>query len=223
MKKVLNILLLCLLTATVSAQDVYNSSGRPVKVDDNGNVKREEEKGFSTDKLIFGGWGVLGIGSGVTNIGVTPVLGYRVSDAFSAGISLGYQYFKVKYSQNYYFINPATGEGEYYPFTSNVYSPSLWARYIVWNNIFAHVEYEHNIMSLSRYEPQVQPGLVGYPPIVKVNETIQVPALLVGAGLRQPISPRTSFVAMLLYDVIQDKYSPYRGTIAVRLGINAGF
>ncbi|MEZ5017405.1 MAG: hypothetical protein R2800_10170 [Flavipsychrobacter sp.] len=223
MKYIYSTILVCLLAIATSAQDVYNSSGRPVKTDANGNVKREKEKGFSTDRLIFGGWGVLGIGSGVTNIGVTPVIGYRVSDAFSAGISLGYQYLKVKYSESYRFINPATGEAEYYPFTSHIYSPSLWARYIIWNNIFAHVEYEHNIMSLNRYTPDESKAFGNYPPIVKVSETIQVPALLVGGGLRQPISPRTSFVAMLLYDVLQDKYSPYRGTIAVRLGINAGF
>lgn len=204
--------------ATVSAQeDVYSSSGRPVNKTEK-NVK--SDKLIDPDRFIIGGWGLFGVGAGVTNIGITPVLGYRITDNFAAGIGFGYQYLRVK-NYNTVIIDVNSGAEEFRPLTAHIYSPSVWARHIIWNNIFAHVEYEHNIFSQKYFtNDYTQYGTL---PVIKVNETINVPCLLVGGGLRQPIGDRSSLIFMLLYDVLQDKNSPYRNTVAIRLGVNFGF
>lgn len=195
----------------LNAQEVYSSSGRPV------NDKRhtQQKKGFDASRIIFGGG--LGFGFGnVTNISVSPIVGYRISDNFSAGVGLGYQYFRIKdkftlQDQNLGYIKK--------PYTATMYSPSIWGRYVIWRNIFAHLEYEHNFMSETVYDPYV----IYTGPEKAIKNRINVPSLLLGGGIRQPISERVSIIFQGLYDVLQDKNSPYLGTISFRFGIVAGF
>src|SRR5690606_32658672 len=122
-------------------------SGKPLNKSEK-NVK--SDKLIDPDRFIFGGWGLFGIGAGITNIGVTPVFGYRITEGFSAGIGFGYQYLRIK-NYNTVIVDPQTGAEEFRPLTAHIYSPSVWARHIIWNNIFAHVEYEHNIFSQTTF------------------------------------------------------------------------
>ncbi len=215
MKQILTLLLFSLFFAgVVSAQEeVYSSSGKPLNRTKK-NVK--DDRLMDPSRIIVGGWGLFGIGSGVTNVGVTPILGYRITDNFSAGIGFGYQYLRVK---DYYLVNTSFTTTEGRPLNMHIYSPSVWARHIIWNNIFAHAEYEHNISSYKEY---INNTLVD-PPYETRDVNINVPCLLLGGGLRQPVGERSSFVFMALYDVLQNQYSPYRNTIAIRVGFNFGF
>lgn len=199
------------------AQDVYSSSGKPLNRKQT-NVK--DDRLIDPDRIIFGGWGNFGIGNGILNLGITPVVGYRITDGFSAGIGFGYQYFRVK-NYNTVIIDGNTGAEEFRPLNAHIYSPSVWGRHIIWNNIFAQVEYEHNIFSQTYYTNDftIFPDL----PVIKETETITVPSLLVGGGLRQPLGRRASVVFMVLYDVLQDENSPYYQTVAIRFGVNFGF
>lgn len=219
MRKTLFTIFSAILFATVATgqEEVYSSSGRPLNRSEK-NVK--SEKVVDPDRFIIGGWGVFGIGSGFTNVGVTPIFGYKITENFAAGIGFGYQYIHVK-NYNSVIIDPNTGAEEFRSLNAHLYSPSIWARHIIWNNIFAQVEYEHNIAN-QRYFTN---DFTKYNtlPIIKMKETLTVPCLLVGGGLRQPISDRTSLVLMILYDILQDKNSPYRNTIALRFGVNVGF
>jgi hypothetical protein len=204
--------LLCLTAGFANAQDVYTSSGKPVR-----KAQKKEEKPTFGQRLVYGGGFALGFGT-ITNIGASPVIGYRFTNKFLAGIGMGYQYLRVK---DYYpLTDPASGKTVYRPFISHIYSPSIWARYIVWRNIFVHTEYEHNFMSYRHWFNNTG----NTPPTIEyISEKISVPSLLVGGGVRQPVTDRVSLVLVALYDVIQDPNSPYRGTLSIRFGINAGF
>lgn len=205
-------------TTTVVAQEkVYSSSGKPLNKSEK-NVK--SDKLIDPSRLIVGGWGMFGIGSGFTNVGITPILGYRITDNFSAGIGFGYQYLRIK-EYNTVVIDPNTGAEEFRPLNAHIYSPSIWARHIIWNNIFAHVEFEQNILSQTTYTNDFTQ--YGTYPIIKDKQSLSVPCLLVGGGLRQPLGDRSSMIFMLLYDVLQDANSPYRNTVAIRIGFNYGF
>ena len=58
--------------------------------------KAQDHKGFDPSRIICGGGFGFGFGS-VTNIEqLSPIVGYRFTDQFSAGIGLGYQYFSIK-------------------------------------------------------------------------------------------------------------------------------
>jgi hypothetical protein len=211
MKKIFLMLGLVALAFNSIAQEVYSSSGRPV--DDKKKYDDEEVKGFDPSKLIFGGGFVFGIGGGVTNLGVMPVIGYRFTDKFAAGIGLGYQYYKAKdvpiVNGSGLLVNTAD-------YKTSIYKGSIWARYMLFRNIFVHLEPEMNSLEKT---PEIDPVTLNF----RKADRIFVPSLLAGAGLRQPISDRVSFVAMVLYDVLQEPYSPYLNTIDLRIGVNVGF
>ena len=215
MKKFVFALFMALTASTGYAQEVYSSSGKPLD-ETRKNTENEEAKGFNPNNLIFGGGFTLGMGGGITNIGIAPVLGYRITDKFSAGIGLGYEYLSVKFYNAY---TDKNGIRRDYTQKTSIYSANLWARYLIWDNIFVHVEPGMIMWSKVNnvyYDPTNDKV------IEDVNKNLLVPRLLLGGGLRQPISDRVSFVMMGLYDVIQDPNSPYNG-LDIRFGIMAGF
>ena len=193
------------------AQETYTSSGRP----EGAKRKEQKKKGFDTDRLIYGGGLGLGFGRSTT-ISVSPIIGYRITDKFSAGVGFGYQYAKIK---NYFELQDInTGAWNYYDYKSSIASASVWTRYLILPSLFAHVEYEHNFMSFQNYRFAQN----GTGTIESYKEKYNAPALLVGGGYRQAVTDRASITLMLLYDVIKDEYSPYQG-IFPTIGFNIGF
>ncbi len=208
------ILGLCLLVASgLQAQTTYRSSGNAKY---NSKKKKKSEETFA-QKLIIGGGIGLAFGD-YTNIAVTPVIGYRITDNFSAGIGLGYQYVKIT---NFFEVErPGTnGVYDYYDLKANLFSASLWARYIVWRNVFVHAELEQNFMNfkIPAYDQS------GSGNIVESTQKYDAPCILLGAGYRQPLGDRSSVNFMLLYDVLQDKYSPYGKQPFLKIQFLAGF
>lgn len=216
MKQIALAVLLFLGVNTAFAQDdvpMYSSTGKPVR---DGKVASRKKTGFDASRIIFGGGFGLGFGN-VTNVNVAPVVGYRITDRFSAGVGMGYQYVRVKdgfpglFDENNNLVNK--------PKTFNAYAPNVWTRYVLWNNVFAHLEYEHNIITMKRYYNDYSKGTG----ILSETLKIDAPALLIGGGIRQPVSDRVSILFQAMYDVLQDQNSPYYKTIAFRFGIVAGF
>ena len=217
MKNILVAIAFCFGVSSVSAQEVYSSSGKSMA-----QVKRDKERkakphGFEPSRIVFGGGFGLGIGA-VTNISVSPIIGYRFTDKIAAGVGLGYQYIRAKEGRVFYDI--VTAQPFYKPITATCFYPSVWARYSIWKNIFAHVEYQHNFLTVKDFEY----GYVnGEQTIIATKTSVNAPTLWLGAGARQPLSDRVSFIMLVLYNVIPDKYNLYNGPIDLRFGINAGF
>lgn len=207
-------LALCLLmVGGLQAQTVYRSSG---KAKYNSKNKKKREQTDFLDHLVFGGGLSLSLGN-YTAISVAPVVGYRITDNFSAGIGLGYQYVRIK---DYLPVPSNTGgANEWWDLKANVFSTSAWARYIVWNNLFVHAEYEMNFMRFKG------PGYdrSGTGNIVEITEKYQVPCVLVGGGYRTPVGDKASVNFLLLYDAMQDTYSPYGNQPFFRIQFLMGF
>ncbi|RYY51454.1 MAG: hypothetical protein EOO06_00180 [Chitinophagaceae bacterium] len=198
----------------LSAQEVYSSSGKPI------NEKRkykEDPEGFDPSKIIWGGGIILSAGSGYANLGISPIAGYKISERFSAGVGLGYQYLKIK---NAYTANNLQGFPQNYDMETSMYNANAWARFMVWNGIFAHIQPEINSLDVYGQVDYLLPSGTTIRTVGK--ERMWVPCMMVGGGIRQPISDRVSFVGLILYDVLKDQNSPYRG-IDLRFGINVGF
>jgi hypothetical protein len=210
MRKLLILLMLCI-GLGASAQEVYTSSGKPA----NAKKREEKKKGFDPSRLIVGGGIGLGFGD-ITSISVSPIVGYRITDKFAAGVGFGYQYLKVK---DYYEVPELDSPwaSHFYDYKSSIVSASVWARYIVWKNLFAQVAYEHNFMSYQDYRYNQNYDIEGF----KVR--YDAPSLLVGAGFRQPISDNASVYFTVMYDVLQNEKSPYYGRIFPNIGFNIGF
>ena len=87
-----------------------------------------------TEKLWFGGGFDLGLGSNQFNLGLSPMVGYKISSKFSAGIRLPLEYTYVK-------LFNARGDGLNY---NNVnWGLGTFSRYKIFDRIFAHAEYNY--------------------------------------------------------------------------------
>ena len=144
------------------------------------------------EKLYFGGNVGAWFGS-TTYLNISPIVGIKLNDQFSVGVGAIYNY----YSQSY--------AGKKY--TSTIYGGSVFARYFIFENVFAHAGWDK--ISVPDYTSNI------------MNSRAWVDNLLIGAGYRESFSDNGSFVAMILYNINQTPLSPYQNPI-IQIGFNIG-
>ena len=212
---------LLMIGLNVSAQEVYTSSGKPpgVKQKEMERRKRDKEKGFDASRIIVGGTLGFGMADKVIAFSISPMVGYRITDKLAAGVGFGYQYYKQK--DYFELVNYNTNEVYYRDYKASMISASIWSRYLVFEKMFVHAEYEHNFFSFQNYRPIYTSNNQFY--VDEFKERIDVPCLLLGVGYRQPIGENASIYIMGFYDVLQRDYSPYKGSIQPRIGFTVGF
>lgn len=229
MKRIILIALLSLGVMGAQAQEQYNSSGKTGQPRYRENQKK---KGFDFSRMVFGGNLGLTFGS-VTNIYIAPSVGYRITDKFAAGVSLGYNYFRQK--EGYLTININTNEQMYRPLSQSIYTGSVWGRYIVIPNIMVQAEFEMNNLGYYDASSGFTPDKDGW--LMPAKKRVTVPSLLLGGGFRQPIGEQASMYIMAMYDVLQDipgntrvdntgarySISPYADRVDIRVGFMLGF
>ena len=143
--------------------------------------------------LYFGGGFGLQFGS-VTLIELSPLVGYNVTPKFSVGLSPTYKYYSYKYSPTQHIVN-------------NIFGGSIFARYSIYQGIFAHVEYES--LFYNTKEP-------GYPTYMQ-----RFNSFFVGGGYSQPIGQNSGMYIMLLWNLNDTPNSPYINPV-IRVGFNIG-
>jgi len=152
----------------------------------------QDDEKFS-DRLFFGGSLGFQFGS-YTYVDVSPMVGYHITDRLSGGLSATYIYYNVD-------------DPGYYNYSSHVYGGSIFTRFMVTNDFFAHAELE--LLNMDIYDP----FYIG-------RQTI--PSLLLGGGYRMAMGSRASMSFLVLFDVIEDRYSPYINPV-MELGVGIGF
>lgn len=229
MKRTLLLFLLCTGFMIGHAQETYNSSG---KAGQPKYKQNQQKKGFDANRLVFGGGLGLAFGS-ITNIYVAPSIGYRITDNFAAGVTLGYNYYRQKDAFQTY--NKNNGDTKYMPFTQSIYTGSIWGRYIIIPNIIVQAELEVNNTSFYDFNAPTEFDQDGWAQYHK--ERVSIPSLLLGGGYRQPIGEHSSMFIMAMYDVLQNipsntrvdntgarySISPYANRIDFRVGFTIGF
>ena len=148
------------------------------------------------DRVFFGGNFGLQFGN-QTIVDINPLIGYRLTEKLSVGTSITYIYYKFR---DPYGINPT--------YSTDIYGGSIFTRYFLLENIFAHVEGE----VLSREVPNY---------FLDRYERMNVFGFYVGGGYRQQLGERSSLNILLLYNLNQDKNSPYENPI-IRIGFGFG-
>jgi hypothetical protein len=170
---------------------------------DDEKVRYGDGKTFG-ERLYFGGG--LGVGFGNTTfVNISPLLGYRITERFSAGIRVKYQYFK--YQQNFVGTNGAVIKSS---FESNIYGGGVFSRLFVSNNIFLHGEYENlSVQFGDRFG----------------NKTREwIPSAFIGGGYAYPIGGRAMFSITALYNVLYDEFkSPYASPLDIQAGISLSY
>lgn len=216
MKYFVSVLLLGLgLSGSLHAQETYNSSGARI----NARPKKPAPKGFDKDKVIYGAGLKFNFFNGAFRAGVMPAVGYRVTKWFAAGVGLGYQYD----SQRDAYVYQVGGGYQSYPLRRHLIVPSVWTRFLVYNNIFIQAEGEYDIQNWRYHAIDDDVSSPSYGSVVPRRLTVNSPALLIGPGLRQPIGEYSSLYVMVMYDVLQNINSPYYGYLDYRIGFNIGW
>ena len=163
-----------------------------------------EKKGFQKERLFVGGNFGLTFGN-YTLINISPQVGYRFTDFFSAGLGINGQYISVKS----YFTN-----GQEYSRTSQgVTGLNVFGRIYPVDQIMIQVQPEANYVfgNIKYYDGRS-------PDKIKLDAVI-APSLLLGGGAVLPAG-RGSFIASVFYDVLQHKNSPYGARPIYNFGYN---
>ena len=205
MKRILaSALFMFLFTGFVSAQIyIYNSgkitdSTRTLKKDDksytvqkNNKLSSVKNNKFDMSKLVFGG--DLGFQfSDYTAINISPQVGYAFSKYMTAGVGVGYSYFKDKYYEGIYRYNEKSSYASF-----NLYADFYPVKFIV---LSAQPQISRMWHSIDH-------------PNGKYKESDFIPSFLIGGGIH---FNGANF--RLMYDVVQNKNSPYGNSIFYNVG-----
>lgn len=170
------------------------------------NLNAQDEEELRTiDRIFFGGNFGMQFGT-ITNIEVSPLVGYHITPRLSAGLGSRFEYFRDK--------------GFIYPYETTIYGGSVFSRFIVIQNlgeglnlglntgVFAQAEYEMLSLEREYFEPPY-------------NGTgrFLVHSVLVGGGIIQPVGRRSAILISVLYNLNESARSPYSNPI-IRIGFN---
>lgn len=163
-------------------------------------------KGFRQENLFFGGGIGLSLGD-YTYVNVSPLAGYRFSQYLAAGVNINLQYNSIRY--RYYGSNELSQKSQY-----GIFGGGIFARIYPFQSLFIQINPEVNYLN----------GKTTYYNPTQTQSFHAVPlSLLMGGGYVQPIGGNASFSIMILYDVLQDKNSPYLNRPIYRGGVDIGF
>lgn len=157
--------------------------GLNLNAQDNGNDNSLEGVPFG-ERLYFGGDFNMGFGN-ITLININPLVGYRITKPWSVGMAAKYLYYRERWPQYNY------------TWSTSIYGGSMFTRRLLGDFAFAHAEFEYLNTDVFNI-------------VTATSERGWVPVGFVGGGYRQGVG-RSYFQLMLLYDLIDDRNSPYRG------------
>jgi len=122
---------------------------------------------------------------------VSPNIGYKITDKFSAGIQIVYN-------------NTIESGGGYPTVSYNVIGGGFFARYLILNWLFLQVEYD----------------ILSSPPSYRYTRTLS-DEKLAGVGFKRNFTPKISYYFTFLYDFAPEINSPYYSNpLIYRLGIS---
>lgn len=142
----------------------------------------EKTSGFDKSRLQLGGDLGLSFGNQAGMVVVSPLVGYMITDRFSAGAGPSFEH--------YWWQQYPTGDA----LKLTLLGGRVYSRYQLFNFLFAHAEY----------------GIVNYKASFGgISENAWVSRLPLGGGISQRIGGNTFANFMVLYDVLYNPDSPY--------------
>jgi hypothetical protein len=150
----------------------------------------EEGKIPLKDRMFFGGNFAVQFGT-ITFVDISPLAGAMITNKFSAGAGITYQYFR---------------DSRFIGGENNIYGGRLFARYNVLPSVFLHGEYENLNLDL-------------FNPISETFQRAWVPGLFLGGGYFAPFGGRGGANITFLYNLMFDNQrSPYNQPYVIRVG-----
>ena len=145
------------------------------------------------DRIFIGGGLGASFGSTYSFVEVSPLIGYWITDRWAAGAGFTYQYFGSK---------P-------FDYSTSIVGPRVFTRYHIFDWLFIHAEYEYLFL---KYKDATLTDPI----------SVRSPGLLVGGGLSYSIGSASSMYLMVLYNLLENRYTPYATNPVVRIGVNVG-
>lgn len=153
-----------------------------------------EEDRELLDRLYTGGSFGLQFGT-YTNISLLPILGYKVTERYSVGVGVVYQYYRFRGTSLSNYGGRAFTQLEVVDIGEGA--------------LLAHAEIEVlNVEMIDRFNP-----------FDRNRTTLTLP--MVGLGYRQRLSEKASFDMLALYNISDDPNNPYSNPV-LRFGFNIG-
>jgi hypothetical protein len=182
LRKIFLLLFIFFLPAICSAQS-----------DSTSTTAHSKPKPPLSDRISVGGNFSFWFDQYSTFIVIQPMVGYRVTQNFTAGVGINYQYW----------------EDKYYHVSDNIYGGSVFGRYMIFKGLFAETDFEMNNMT-AYFTDAGQ--------LVQNPQRKWIPSLLLGGGFYSG-GRSGGFYLSVLYDVIQNPNSPYNGYPVIRAGV----
>lgn len=158
--------------------------------------------GGVSDKFYFGGGFGLSLGTDVTTISASPLVGYKFTEQLSAGMRLTYQYVNNKF----------------YDISFSNYGGGPFTRFQFTDRYFSHIEYEYLNFEFTTGARDSSGDLV--------TDRDTYNALWMGAGYREQLGRNAGFFMLALYNVLYDDtdgVQPYASPFSIRAGVSVGF
>lgn len=171
-------------------------------------VKGQIDQDFDSikDRIFFGGNVGLTFGS-VTDIEISPQVGYYITMKWAAGFGIIYEYYK---------------ENENFNFETHIYGGTVFTRYFIFPGLSSYfpindgtsffIEAEYTGISLEKkyFLYNASPDNEGR--YFSHN-------YFLGGGLMQKISEKSGVYIMVLYHLNENEYSPYQNPI-IKVGFS---
>lgn len=167
----------------------------------NAQPKKEEKKLW--DKIYVGGNLGLQFGS-LTDVEVSPHIGYYLTPRWSAGVGITYEYYNQAPSIYNYYKRIETHIYGYNLFTQLSLIPDMGKTLGFGNgiSIIGHAEFDQ--ISLERVFDIASPSYEG---------RYWLTSFLVGGGIKQAMGQRSSIYLLVLWDLNETIHSPYDNPI----------
>jgi hypothetical protein len=156
--------------------------------------QESEDKSDWSDRFFTGGNIGLSFGK-VTNIEISPIIGYNINERIAVGTGFVYRYYNDKrYSPSAQF---------------DILGFRIFSRLNIVYGFFAHAEYEY-----IRFRTNIYYDL-------NVTETYNLNSFLIGGGYKYEVGHNTYLTAIVLYNLTEELYTPYNNPI-IRIGVDIG-
>ena len=173
----------------------------PIHAQDMQASDANQKKGFDSRRLLLDGEFGMWFGN-ETYINVSPKIGYWITDRFAPGLGITYIYYRIKgIDPNY---------GYHIDYRTHIYGGSMFARYRLFDNLFAQAEYE----VINAEIPVWNGSSVEY-------QRLNIPAFLVGGGYLQQIGSSSGWYLLVMIDLLNQRNS-IRANPVIRMGFTFG-
>jgi hypothetical protein len=167
------------------------------KKEEQNAIKNQESKSKpDRSRIYYGGYVTMNFSTNYSIIGAQPLIAYKLTQKLSVGTQLSLEYISSKY-------NGFRRNGANYGF-------SIFSRVRVLPQLYLHSEFE--MLSSKWFYSN------------GTSEREWIPMLFVGGGYSQPVSENIWLNAQVLFDVLNNKNSPYKNWKPYySVGIGVGF